>query len=175
MDRPATPDSRVRFLVEKHLDTVWRTLRRLGVPERSTDDAAQKVFMVVARRLQEIEIHGERRYLLGVTWRVAADARRALYHEEVPMDPVEADTSLGRSAVPQPDEALERKQALAFVATLLDEMPAGLRDAFVLFDLEDRQAQEVARILDIPVGTVASRVRRARAHIRESLESSALP
>src|SRR5262245_19683762 len=56
---------------------VWRLVRRCGVPESPADDAAQDVFIVAARKLNESELGKERRYLYGVAIRVAANARRA--------------------------------------------------------------------------------------------------
>ena len=84
-----TAEARLRALVDAHLDTVWRALKRLGVPEAGADDATQEVFIVAARRLDEIDHGRERGYLLGIALRVAADARRALRRRgEVPLDEV---------------------------------------------------------------------------------------
>jgi len=168
--------ARLRAMMDDHFETVWRSLRRLGVPEAGADDAAQQVFVVASRRLDEIDAGGERGYLLGIALRVASDARRAISRRrEVPIDTEFAASS--STAVPprQPDEALEQKRALAVLAALLDEMPDELREAFVLFELEELSAPEVARVLDVPVGTVASRVRRARERLRESLAKRGAP
>lgn len=171
----ATRDARLRRMVSEHLDGVWRALRRFGVPEAAADDATQKVFVVAARRLAEIEEGGERQYLLGIAWRVASDTRHALRRRrEVPIDEIAAGASLVAPAR-QPDHALEHKETLELLAALLGEMPQALRDAFVLFELEDLNAAEVARVLNVPVGTVASRVRRAREHIRKHLEGGRTP
>ncbi len=168
----ATRDARLRLMVDQHFDAVWRALRRLGVPAGVADDEAQKVFLVAARRLPEIEAGGERQYLLGVAWRVASDARHMLFRRrEVPLGDLDPELSLATAPVRRPDELLEQKQALELLAALLDEMPRALRDAFVLFELEEMHATDVARVLKVPVGTVASRVRRAREHILKSLES----
>jgi RNA polymerase sigma-70 factor (ECF subfamily) len=168
----ATRDARLRLMVDQHFDAVWRALRRLGVPAGAADDEAQKVFLVAARRLPEIEAGGERQYLLGIAWRVASDARHALFRRrEVPLGDMDPELSLGAAPARRPDEALEQKQALELLAALLDEMPQALRDAFVLFELEELSAIDVARLLKVPVGTVASRVRRAREHILKGLES----
>jgi RNA polymerase sigma-70 factor (ECF subfamily) len=168
---------RLRGMVADHFDTVWHSLRRLGVSVAGVDDGAQQVFMVAARRLNEIEIGGERRYLLGIAVRVASDARRAVARRrEVPLDPKAAAESTLLLARPrQPDEELEQKRELALLAELLDEMPDELREAFVLFELEELSAPEVGRVLDIPIGTVASRVRRARERLRESLAKRGMP
>jgi RNA polymerase sigma-70 factor (ECF subfamily) len=168
--RRATHDARLRSLVDAHFETVWRALRRLGVSELGADDGAQQVFLVVSRRLDEIEEGGERSYLLGVALRVASEIRRAVRRRrEVPMDGPVLEPVDAAAAQQGPDEALDKKRALAMLAACLEEMPEKLREAFVLFELEELSAPEVAELLGVPVGTVASRVRLAREHIRKSL------
>ncbi len=175
-DREAPRLARLRGMMDEHFETVWRSLRRLGVPEAGADDGAQQVFVVAARRLDEIELGGERRYLLGVAVRVASDARRTIARRrEVPIDDEWPAASLPVTRPRQPDEALEQKRELALLAALLDEMSDELREAFVLFELEELSAPEVGRVLDIPVGTVASRVRRARERLRECLAKRGVP
>jgi DNA-directed RNA polymerase specialized sigma24 family protein len=67
---------RIETMVQLYFDVVWRSLRRLGVPDGAVDDAAQQVFLVAARKLDTIEPAGEKPYLLGIAVRVASDARR---------------------------------------------------------------------------------------------------
>jgi len=168
--------ARLRAMMDNHFETVWRSLRRLGVPEAGADDAAQQVFVVASRRLDEITTGGERGYLLGIALRVASDARRTIARRrEVSIDTELSGSSSLAAGPRQPDEALEQKRALAMLAALLDEMPDQLREAFVLFELEELSAPEVAHVLDVPVGTVASRVRRARELLRESLAKKGGP
>src|SRR5690349_2513171 len=84
--RAGSRDARLRTMVHLHFDTVWRALRRLGVPDAGADDAAQQVFLVAARRLDEIDPSRERQYLLGIALRVASDARHSLSRRrEVPI------------------------------------------------------------------------------------------
>jgi RNA polymerase sigma-70 factor, ECF subfamily len=154
-------------MVEGHFDPVWRTLKRLGVPEGGVDDAAQQVFLVASRRLDEIEPRGERQYLLGIALRVAADARRALVRRrEVPMDET---VEMSADGDPPLEELLDEKRALAELGAHLAHLPDEMREAFVLFELEELSAPEVAGLVGVPVGTVASRVRRARDSIRQHL------
>ncbi len=161
-----SPDERVRRMVEKNLDMVWRTLRRLGTPDGSVDDATQKVFMVALRRIEEIDPEREDRYLIGIAVRVASDERRAAARRrEVPITAVEL-TARERPA----DEVVEERRNRASLDAVMEAMPAELREAFVLFELEEMSAPAVAELLDVPVGTVASRVRRAREFVREFLK-----
>lgn len=155
--------ARVKAMVEAHYDTCWRALRRLGVPARSLDDAAQAVFMVAVRKIHTIRVGEERPYLLGIALRVAADHRRSLHRHG---DVVEDDPSLPDEAAGA-DELLDRKRARATLDRIIQEMPVDLREAFVLFELEGLTAPEVAAAMDIPVGTATSRLRRARELFRE--------
>jgi len=165
---PLQREARLRALVDAHLDTVWRALKRLGVPDAGADDATQEVFIVAARRLDEIEPGRERGYLLGIALRVAADARRALRRRgEVPLDEV-GDVVLAGSgqAAGAAEAALDQQRARMALAAVLARMPDELREAFVLFEIEELTAPEAAAALGIPVGTIASRVRRAREFVR---------
>src|SRR5580704_1729319 len=125
--REAARDVRLRSMMEDHFAVVWRALRRLGVADASVDDAAQQVFLVASRRLEEIDRGGERAYLLGIAVRVASDARRAVRRRrEVSMDDLIAESSPAAAAPaaaadpPLPDEMLDHRRALATLAALLD-------------------------------------------------------
>jgi RNA polymerase sigma-70 factor, ECF subfamily len=170
--RDSARDARFRSMIDAHFAAVWRTLLHLGIPEASADDGAQQVFLVALRRLDEIVEGGERPYLLGIALRVASQTRRAMRRRrEVPMEATRLEL-LGAEASQRPlDEslALDQKRALAKLASCLGGLSEKLREAFVLFELEELSAPEVAQSLGVSVGTVASRVRLAREQIREIL------
>src|SRR6188508_40322 len=67
----------VAALVAAHADFVWRSLRRLGVPAASADDATQQVFLVAQSKLPQIVEGRERGFLFGVAMNVAAHVRRS--------------------------------------------------------------------------------------------------
>jgi RNA polymerase sigma-70 factor (ECF subfamily) len=67
---------------------------------------------------------------------------------------------------PSPEELSDMLRARAFMERLVGEMPAMLREVFVLFELEELPVAEVAAVLSVPIGTVGSRLRRARADFR---------
>ena len=161
-------EARVRALMQAHFASVWRAMKRLGVADGATDDAAQRVFLVAVSKLDEIRPGGERAYLLGIAARVASDFRRAASRRpEVAC----GDAGVGdASAQPLADALLDEKRAREMLSHMLDRLTPDLREAFVLFELEELTAPEVAASLGIAEGTVASRVRRARAEIRASIE-----
>jgi RNA polymerase sigma-70 factor (ECF subfamily) len=67
------------------------------------------------------------------------------------------------------DELLDHKRNLTDLEAALTDLSDENRDAFVLFEIEELSAPQVAELLGVPVGTVASRVRRAREQIRRKL------
>ena len=104
---------------------------------------------------------------MGVALRVAADARRAQRRRrEVPIDD---QGELPNPGAPGPEERLDEQRARRALGHFLAGMPDEMRDAFVLFELEEMSAPDVATALGVPVGTVASRVRRARDYIRQRM------
>lgn len=157
--------SRVRSIVELHYDSVWRALRRFGVEAGAADDAAQQVFCVLARRIDEIAPGKERSFLFGVALRVAKNAQRALrrHPETSAGDALEA---LESPCEPL-DEALDARRARALLEQILGQMTPECRAVFVLYEIEELTMAEIAIAIDVPTGTVASRLRRARAVFSE--------
>jgi len=154
-------DVRIREMVDAHFDVVWRTLWRCGVPRAGVDDAAQQVFLVAMRKLDLIDRMTERAYLLGIAVRVAADARRSHRRlREVPHD--DDDGAIGSDGAASPEDLVDQKRARQLLDTVLASMPEDLRDALVLFEIEGVPIAQIAEVLDIPIGTVGSRIRRAR-------------
>jgi RNA polymerase sigma-70 factor, ECF subfamily len=159
-------------MVANHHSQVWRSLRRLGLSESDADDASQKVFLVAHRRLDDIALGNERSFLLQTSLRVAAEFRRSHkrrredYEEDLP---AVADTA------PGPEELTDRRRARAMLDRVLEAMPMDLRQVFMLFDIEELTTAEVASVLHVPRGTVASRLRRAREVFRETVLRMSMP
>ena len=66
------------------------------------------------------------------------------------------------SADPEPEQLLDQKQRRALLDEALEGLPEDIRSAFVLFEIEDMTLREIAEAMEVPQGTVASRVRRGR-------------
>ena len=153
---------------DEHFRFVWRSLRRLGVPESDVADAVQDVFLVVHRRLGEFEGRSKvTTWLYGICYRVARDRRRLAHVRRRADDDGDLDE--------RPDEradvaaAAERRQGLELLEGILDEMPIEQRAVFTLFELDAMGGDAIAEMLEIPVGTVYSRLRIAREQFRRSL------
>lgn len=146
-------------LVNDHYDFIWRLLRRMGVSTVDADDAAQQVFLVaLGPRRGTIKPGSERSFLFGVALRVCREFRRKhakqAKHDDLSHELV--------STEDQPDVISARQQAWQHLQTILDGMPEDIRVAFILFELESLTAPDIAKLLSVPIGTVSSRVRRAR-------------
>lgn len=148
----------LRALFDDHYTSIWRLLRRLGVPLAQLDDAAQEVFWVAARKLAQIEPGKQHPFLYGVALRVAASQARR--NARPPHEELEA-LELSDGA-PSPEERLERARERALLDQVLDCLPLELRSVLVLFELEGLDVRAIAEIEHIPLGTVGSRLRRAR-------------
>jgi RNA polymerase sigma-70 factor (ECF subfamily) len=79
---------------------------------------------------------------------------------------LEEDMDLRRSQAGRPEELLDHQRAIDLMGRILDGMTLDLRTVFVLSELEGTTMPEVAALLEIPVGTAASRLRRAREAFR---------
>ena len=161
---PRASATRIAGLVRANYAFVWRLLRRLGLREGDADDAAQQVFLAASGRLSGVEPARERAFLYGVALNVGARARRSLGRRRE--EPLEAAAERA-AAEPNAEQVLERRQARALLDQLLDEMPEELRVVFVLFELEELSTPQIAELCEIPVGTAASRLRRAREDFEE--------
>ena len=148
--------ARLRAMQEEHFEFLWRSLRRLGVPEADVDDAVQQVFLVAARRT--IQPGAERSFLFATALRVASHARRTLRRRREADEPVPEQTD----ATPSPEELLDQRRARALLDEVLEALPLDVRAVFILFELEEMTVVEIAAILGLPPGTAASRLRRGR-------------
>jgi len=155
------PPVALRQLVQEHYDFIWRLLSRLGVVGAEVDDAAQQVFMVLVTR-QDLSIKpgSERAFLYGVALRVAKEFRRKAQSSQNHVAP---DPERLVDAAPDLEAVAARNQARRQLDRILERMPDSLKEAFILFELEDLTVPQIAALLAIPTGTVASRLRRARA------------
>lgn len=153
-------------LYRDHADFVWRSLQHLGVRDGDLEDALQEVFVVVHRKLRGFDRRSRMTtWLFGICLRVAARQRRRAYfrRETQSADPperIEATTPEDRAL------SLERQRLLE---RALSRLSLEQRAIFVLFEIEGRPCQEIAELLGVPVGTVYSRLHKARKDVARTL------
>lgn len=159
-------EERLQRIACEEYDFIWRSLRRFGVRPPETDDAAQQVFVILASKLRNVEPGKERSYLFSLVMKVASNVRRrSATRREVS----EEDSELSPSVLPSVEAEHDRAVGRAMLDAILAKMPDERRAAFVLVELEELPMVEAAGILGVPVGTIASRVGRAREDIRAAI------
>ena len=148
---------------------VWRNLRRLGVREMALRDAAQDVFIVVHRRLDEFAGHGSvEAWLYSILRRVAADHRRRARRKD--LTGVEPPESIIDDSDPGPEGRATRSQSVQLLVRLLGTLDEDKRDMLVLVDLEGLSVPEAAQAVNCNVNTAYSRLRAARQSMQEGFE-----
>ena len=168
---PAAPLD-VRAIHDAHADFVWATLQRFGVREADLEDMLQEVFVVVHRRLDSYD--GSARvttWLYGIAMRVAAaHRRRAHVRRERPTEELPEDGGIDAHAPPVTAEELAAlQQARGRLEAILDSMDLERRAVFMMFEIEEMSCEEIAQIVGAPVGTVYSRLHKARKEFEAAL------
>lgn len=166
--QPSERDTRLRAMVDRYLDFVARVLRNAGTPEAEIDDDVQRTFIAVANRLDDVRPDAEKSFILQTALRMAAHARRTLARRRETHD---SDAQLRIQGPLQPEQMLDQKRARELLDEVLEQMALELRTVFVLYELEELSMTEIAAALRIPQGTVASRLRRARADFRDRVRA----
>ena len=151
-------------LIAKWHPLLWRYAVRLTNDADAAADVVQEVWLRVLRGLPALrDATRFRAWLFGIARRVLMDRLRVRYAEP-PMEQLEA----GGVEEPAADE--ERTDDFLFVQAELDRLPLPEREALVLFYLRELSLNDIAAIAAIPVGTVKSRLFRARQMLRTQLE-----
>ena len=156
----AVQRERFHALYREHFDFVFRNLRRLGVADASVEDALQDVYLVVLRRIDEFSGTNARGWLFAILVRVASTYRRSLQRRR-PLEPLHEE----RLEAPQlgPFEQAAREQSRRILHAFLDTLDDTRRAVFVMAELEQMTAPEIALALTANVNTVYSWLRGARA------------
>ncbi|HEX9574425.1 MAG TPA: sigma-70 family RNA polymerase sigma factor [Myxococcales bacterium] len=148
-----------RALYDAHFDLVYRTCRRLGLPDADAEDAAQETFIVAARKLDRFS-EGK---LSTWLYRIAANLVSARHRRRRVR---EALTALWRRpeepVAPSAERSYEAREAARRVGEILATMAPKKREVFALFELEGLTGEEIAERVGCKVETVWTRLWHAR-------------
>jgi RNA polymerase sigma-70 factor, ECF subfamily len=144
----------------QHFPALWRLGVRLGVPQHSVEDLVQEAFIVASRRRSDIGEGQERRFLIATVVRLCANYRRRanVRRERAHVELLDEHAS----GTPDAEQLLIEKRARQELEAALAALSDAHRSVFVLYELEGFGVREIAEVLALPVGTVASRLGRAR-------------
>lgn len=158
-------------LLRRHYDRVWSVCRRLCGNDADALDATQEALITVARRLDRYD--GRAAFSTWV-YRVATNAcldelrRRRRQPDPVDLSGSERTDRVGSAGSDHDDLQTSVVERDALVRALAG-LPPDFRTAVVLRDVEDLDYAQIATVLEIPVGTVRSRIARGRAHLARAL------
>jgi RNA polymerase sigma-70 factor (ECF subfamily) len=157
-------------LYDRHADYVHRALRRLGVPRASLPDALQDVFVIVHRRLSQLDPSGSvRPWLFVLAMGVARNHRRRLRRKspEAEQGAVDPDKLGGRFE--EPFERVAHAERVELFYKLLEALDDDKRAVFVLAELEELTVPEIAAMLGLNLNTAYARLRAARQRFEQAL------
>ena len=161
---------------ERYKRPVWRLARRLTGNDDEAFDATQEIFLRVWRGLPGFR--GEAKvstWVFQIAWNyLRAHRRKTGRTLQVIGEDINAAQELVDSAVdtgPDPERRARATELLNRVEVALEKLPEHYRVVVWLRDGEDLSYQEIADALDVPIGTVRSRLARARKTLKELVES----
>ncbi len=160
-ERPAFDE-----LIQRWHGPLSTYIRRLADHDDAAEDIAQDVWLRVLRGIGRLRESGKLRpWLFGIARRVLMDRLRERYARSVAND-----VDVAEIAAAEPAEDLE--EDLRAMEHELSRLPIVERETLTLFYLRDLSLAQVASVLEVPVGTVKSRLFRARRLLRHELESN---
>lgn len=154
----------------QHIDEMFRVAKRMTREQSAAEDLVQETFMQAWKSFDRYEPGTNcRAWLYKIMFNKFEHQRRKKYTEGKYVQ--EADDLTLLSAAynePLPEKLTDRN-----VIAALNKLPEHYRSVVLLADVQEFDYREVAVILDIPIGTVMSRLSRARGHLRKTLASAA--
>ena len=134
------------------------------------EDVAQEAFFKAHRSFAQLRDRDRfRAWLVRMTWRLAIDRQRN-DRRRVAREREHADLDVDGTADAVPYQNIEARERAAHLWTAIDTLPEKLRIVVVLAGIEEHDAAAVARLLDVPPGTVKSRLFAARQRLKEQLQ-----
>jgi RNA polymerase sigma-70 factor (ECF subfamily) len=154
-------------LVRMHSQGVLNVIYRMSGDMQVAEDAAQETFIQAWLRLSSYRSQGSLRNWL---YRIAVNTAIDMLRKEKRILPGAVDEMNLRDAEPGPEALVAKLQRTEAVQAAVLSLPDASRAVLVLREFEDLSYQEIAEALEIPVGTVMSRLNYARKLLREKLE-----
>jgi RNA polymerase sigma-70 factor (ECF subfamily) len=163
-------------LIVPHLDAAFNLARWLLRDARAAEDAVQEASLRALRYLDALRGDEARSWWLGIVRNSCFDAlarsRRA--RDEVDFDSVGFEAALAAPEATDPRAKLQQVQLKRQIDAAILALSPPLREVLVLRELEDLDYAQIARIVGVPIGTVMSRLSRARLRLREALAATRL-
>lgn len=157
----------IQALIDAHYDALYRYAYRLSGSSGDADDLTQETFGKALTRMDQLrEPEYAKAWLFRILRNVYLHRHRDRHrHPTIPLD------SVGDLAEETPDSGLEIDPLL--LQNALNELEEGFRTPLILFYFEDFSYRDIAEQMELPIGTVMSRLARAKSHLRQRLAAHA--
>lgn len=175
MTRPTTTDQAFCELVDRYLDRVYRYLRNLTRDQEAARELAHETFLNLRGQLDAGKSPSEA-YVFTTARNAALSAWRQRRNENRKMEKAAAEKDRAGGiwradpATTSPTRNLERLELRQGLQVALANLPEDQQSVFLLSEVEGLKYAEIAEIMDIPAGTVASRKNSAARALRAELE-----
>jgi len=167
-------------LVLAYQDLVYNQAFRMIGEEEAADDAAQNTFISAYNHLKSFRGGSFKAWLLRIVTNACYDElRRRKRRPTVPLEPTDEDGEEVESArwmadpVEQPEEQVQQAELQRAIQHCLDKLPGDFRAAVVMVDVQGLDYFEAATAIGKPIGTIKSRLARARLRLRDCLNGFA--
>ena len=152
-------------LISRWHRPLWLYVRRMTGRDDEAQDFLQEVWLRVIRGIPRLRDGSRLRgWLFGIARRVLMDRLRRQYAARAA-----SDIDIGEFAAAEP-ESIDHEADLASLEAALDTLPTVEREVLTLFYLRDLSLAELAEALNVPIGTVKSRLFRARRMLRAAIQ-----
>jgi RNA polymerase sigma-70 factor, ECF subfamily len=162
---------RFREAAVPHLDSLYTVARYITRNAADAEDAVQECYLRAFRHFDGLRGTDIKPWLMAILRNVCR-AQYARRSNVVPMEPerdgVDHGIPLWQEEHESPEGGIVRRQDAESVRALLKELPVQFREVVVLRDIEDLSYREIAQAVDVPVGTVMSRLARGRGMLRSA-------
>jgi RNA polymerase sigma factor (sigma-70 family) len=164
-------EKRGRFEAEvlPHLDAAYRFARWLSRSPTDADDVVQEAMLRAYRGFDALRGSDVKAWLLTIVRNCHSTALRQQQRRALVPLPEEHDAQDGHAMVettPDPESAAMRRDDERTLDRLISQLPEEHREVLVLREIEDMDYREIAAVTSVPIGTVMSRLARARAALR---------
>jgi RNA polymerase sigma factor (sigma-70 family) len=157
---------RFRAVVLPHLDAAYGYARWLTRDPVEAQDLAQEAMLRALRYFHSFRGEEARPWLLRIVRNTWIDLRKRNGAEKLPLEVLETRAAEG----PDPEQSALAGDRRRQVAAALAALPAEAREVLVLREIEDLSYKHIAAVLDLPIGTVMSRIARAREKLAVELK-----
>lgn len=160
-------------IVRMHRRKVFNIAYKFVGSVDEAEDLTQDVFIKVFRSLSTFDRRANfQTWLYSVTRNLCIDHYRALRKEREALNrDLDVDVLAPASSDRSPLQILESQDQAALLKRALDRLPQAMRTAVVLRDLQELSYEEIAKQLDLPDGTVKSRISRGRTELAKQIQA----